>query len=411
MSGPGRNGPTLRRRAVMIGGAALLAGAVALLLFRNLGDGARRSDFELRSEVPSSGPGFKQALFQTTGVQFTAGNAVEWIDDGAVFGRIADDVAKARRSVNIVLFIWRPGAPGDGMAALLAERGRAGVACRVLVDPTGSPRFEEEVKPRLEEGGCQVQLFRPLPTKENLARNHRKLVIVDAKVGYTGGFGFQDVWLSEGPHAQGWVEASARVEGPVLAQLQQAFAENWQEARGELLPPGDFPAPGPAGGAEAAFVTSTAHPELTISERLVLLLVKSAKRRLWIAQAYFTPTQPLMELLAQKASEGVDVRLLVPGDNNDQKAVTLVQRKTYKTLLPAKVRIFEWPPSMMHAKTFVVDDQVAVVGSINFDPLSYRWLEEGALVVHDRAFNARAAETFERLAAKSVEMREEDHPP
>ncbi|WP_246357468.1 phospholipase D-like domain-containing protein [Pyxidicoccus fallax] len=360
----------------------------------------RPKPFQLKGPVGSHGPGLAVALYQTVGVRMVPSNHIQWANNGAVFDTIAAEMKKARSSINVVMFIWRPGRASDQVLAALTERARDGVACRVLVDPLGSPNFEAEVKPKLEAAGCRAHLFRPLPADENLARNHRKLVIVDGRVAVTGGLAIQDEWLGNGLSEKQWRDTNVRVVGPVVAQMQQAFAENWQEASGELLPETDFPTlaqpvPGMDGAGEgwAAFVGSTANPEVTRAERLTQLMVRAAQKRLWIAQSYFTPNEALTKQLVERARAGVDVRVLAPGDFNDQKVITLAQRASYDTLLEAGVRIWEYQPSMMHAKTMLVDDRLVLVGSINYDPLSFNLLEEGSLVLEDDEA-ARSMEAF-----------------
>jgi cardiolipin synthase len=378
-----------------------MAVAVALLTGWATGCTKERSrPFHIRGHVGSHGPGLAVALYQTVGARMVPGNAIQWANNGSVFLAIAQEMKQARSSINIVMFIWRPGRASDHLLEVLTERARAGVKCRVLVDPLGSPNFEDTIKPRLVEAGCRAHLFRPLPADENLARNHRKLVIVDGRVAITGGLAIQDEWLGNGLEERQWRDTNAWVRGPVVAQMQQAFAENWQESSGELLPASDFPtlaqpAPGLNGVGEgwAAFVASTANPEVTRAERLTQLMVRAAKKRLWIAQAYFTPNDALSKQLIERARAGVDVRVLVPGDFNDQKVITVLQRSKYEPLLEAGVRIWEYQPTMMHAKTMLVDDRLVLVGSINYDLLSFRLLEEGSLVLEDDDA-ARGMEAF-----------------
>lgn len=366
--------------------------------------------FRLTSAVESRGSDFATALFQTTGARMVPGNEARWALNGNAFDVASDEIRKARSSVHVLMFIWRPGKASDQLLEALAARDREHVKCRVLVDPIGSPTFEKDIQPRLKELGCESHLFRPLPADENLARNHRKLVIVDGKVGLTGGVCVQDEWLGEARNEKEWRDTNVRVEGPVVSQMQQAFAENWQEVTGELLPPEDFPglaqpAPGVTAEGEgwAAFVGSTANPELTRAERLTQLMVRAAKRRLWISQAYFTPNDSLRALLVEAARAGVDVRVLAPGDKNDQKVMTVAQREKYGPMLEAGVRIWEFQPAMMHAKTMLVDDRLVVVGSINYDPLSFNMLEEGALVLED----ARAAREMEAFFLADLERAKE----
>jgi cardiolipin synthase len=379
---------------------ALAAASVLLGCSACTREKEKSQPFYLRGEVGPRGPGFATALYQTVSVRMVPGNHLRWVNNGAVFDTMAEELSRARSSINIVLFIWRPGQASERMLSVLTERARAGVACRVLVDPVGSGPFEKEIKPRLEAAGCQAHLFRPLPADENLARNHRKVIVVDGRVGITGGLAIQDEWLGEARNEKEWRDTNARLEGPVVAQLQQAFAENWQETTGELLPASDFPGlatsgPGLDEAKEGwgAFVASTANPELTRAERLTQLMVRAARKRLWIAQAYFTPNPALTAQLVEQARAGVDVRVLAPGDKNDHKSITRAQRATYDTLLAAGVRIWEYQPSMMHAKTMLVDDRLVLVGSINYDALSFNMLEEGSLVLQD-AEAAREMEAF-----------------
>jgi cardiolipin synthase A/B len=366
----------------------------------------RSRPFKITAPVASAGPDFASALYQTAAVRLEPGHHITYVNDGRIFDAMEEEIGRARASVNILSFIWRPGEASERVLAALTARARAGVACRVLVDPFGSAGFEKEVKPRLVAAGCKAHLFRPLPADENLARNHRKLVLVDGRVGLTGGFAIQDEWLGQVRHEKEWRDTNVRVEGPAVAQMQQAFAENWQEATGELLPASDFPqARAAEGSAKAAFVASTANPEVTRAERITQLMVQAAKERLWISQAYFTPNDQLRALLVEKARAGVDVRVLAPGDKNDQKAITLVQRATYDELLPAGIRIWEFQPAMMHAKTMLVDDRLVLVGSINFDPLSFKLLEEGSLVVEDAASARSLEQTFLQDLQRAVEVK------
>jgi cardiolipin synthase len=376
----------------------------ALLLVANLGLVAagckhdeERHAFQLRVAVPSEGAPFASALQQSLGVELRPGHAVTLLSNGAVFDALDEEIRKARSSVHILLYIWEKGAASDRMVAALVDRAKAGVACRILIDDFGSPDFAKDVQPALTAAGCDVRIFRPgLAEGDKLARNHRKVVVVDGRVGFTGGFGIRDNWLGDGVTAKGWRDANVRFTGPAVAGAQQAIAENWQEAGGPLFPPEAFPPADGSGSASAAFVTSTVSPVLTRSARLVQLMIQAAKKRLWIANAYFVPSQAILEMLKRKASEGVDVRLLMPGkEKSDSKASAGAQHVEYGPLVERGIRIFEYQPSMMHAKTMVVDDELSVVASINLDPLSLNKLEEVALVVQDRAFAANLARTFE----------------
>jgi len=353
--------------------------------------------FLLDVPVPSAGAPFALALYQSLGVRLMPGHNVTLLGNGSIFDGLEEEIRRARSSVHVVMYIWEKGAASDRIVAALVDRARAGVSCNILVDAFGSPDFGEDVQPRLVDAGCAVRIFRPLPGYgDKLARNHRKLVIVDGRIAFTGGFGVRDNWLGDGVTAEAWRDANVRFAGPAVAGAQQAFAENWQEAGGPLLPPETFPVLETAGPASVAFVASTISPVLTRSERLVQLMIQAAKKRLWIANAYFVPSKAILEMIERKASEGVDVRLLAPGKKSDSKTSFGLQHIEYDDLLEKGVRVWEYQPSMMHAKTMLVDDELGLVSTMNLDPLSLAKLEEVALVVQDRAFAAALARTFEQ---------------
>lgn len=359
--------------------------------------------FQLQAELPAGQP-FATALFQSLGVRLLPGNEAALLSNGAVFDALVTEIGKARSSVHMLLYIWEKGAASDRVTAALVERARAGVACRILVDDFGSPDFAKTVQPPLEQAGCEVRIFRPLPGKDKLSRNHRKIVVVDGKVAVTGGFGIRDNWLGDGVHEEGWRDENVRFAGPAVAGAQQAIAENWQEAGGALLPPAAFPELRAAGPASAAFVSSTASPNVTRSERLTQLMLAAARKRIWIANAYFIPSRAILDLLGRKASSGVDVRLLAPGMKSDSKTSFGAQQGQYGALMKRGVRVWEYEPSMMHSKTMVVDDELSLVGSINLDPLSLNKLEEGSLVIEDHALTAALALNFGRDCEHAKEL-------
>jgi cardiolipin synthase len=237
-----------------------------------------------------------------------------------------------------------------------------------------------------------------------LARMHRKLVVRDGEVGITGGFGIWRSWEGDARNADEWRDTNIRVWGPAVRQMQQAFAENWQEAGGDFLPPECFPQLAPAGEARAGFVSSTGEQFLSDGRRMTLVAMGAAQRRLWIANSYFIPTDDISDVLILKAKQGVDVRVLVPGRHHDVAPVHAGQRATYARLLEGGVRIWEYELSMMHSKTILADEQLSVIGSTNMDPLSLDWVEEGSLVVEDPELAAALAQSFEQDLVHSREI-------
>lgn len=369
---------------------------------------SKHSDIKLDGNVPADTAGFANALYQSTGADVLPGARVSLVQNGAVFDTLVNDIAAAMQSINVVLFIWRPADPSDRIVAAVTERARNGVRCRVLVDPIGSVDFKDKVKPVLTDAGCDVRIFRELSKDVTEDRNHRKIAVIDGRVAFTGGFGIYESWLGDGQEEKQWRDTNVRIEGPVVRELQQAFAENWQEAGGELLPVEDFATVASAGEMRAGFVRSTGSPHITNAARLMHLIANAATKRLWIANAYFVPSPNFMEILKAKARAGVDVRVLMPGDINDQKQITKEQRSRYDELLPTGVRLFEYPKSMMHAKTVLVDDHLAVVGSINLDVLSFDDLEEGSLVIDDASFASEMEKAWLDDESRSVEIHQKN---
>ncbi len=369
--------------------------------------GASDAAYELDVPVPSSGPGFALALYQTVRAELRPGHEVTLLDNGAVFDALIAELGRARSSIHISMYIWAPGVVSRRLSAALIERARAGIACRIMVDAFGSSDFPPTIRPALVAAGCEVRIFRPLPGVDALARNHRKLIVIDGRRAIVGGFGVRDNWLGDGVHGEGWRDSNVLFAGPAVRDAQQAFAANWQEAGGGLLPASTFPELGGTtsetakgegsanGTATAAFVASAASPVVTEAERLTQLVIAAAHKRLWITNAYVVPSRAIRRLLLRKAAAGVDVRILAPGSKSDSKPAFVAQQELYRDLLAGGIRIWEYAPSMIHSKTMLADDELAVIGSINLDPLSLNKLDEAALVIVDRPIATALARQFE----------------
>ncbi len=366
-----------------------------------------RPFFNLQGAVPSVGDThgeFAAAFFQTTGSRLLPGHHWSLESNGWVFSEIAKDILHAQLSVNIEEYIWEPGRANEQLLSALGRRA-SGVKCRILADPLGSPDFETQIAPRLRSLGCEARVFRPLTAANLLERNHRKIAVIDGHIAHMGGFGVRDEWLSGKRRRWSplwrkrlrligeWRDDNIRLVGPVVNDVQRAFAQNWQEAGGTLLPASDLPAIPPSGPARVALVSSTAG-YLTDGERLMHLLISAARQRIYIANAYFVPDQSLLDRLIEKAQKGIDVRVLVPGRKNDVPIASLGQRQVYRQLLAAGVKIFEYQPVMMHAKTMLIDDRLAVIGSLNLNLLSMNRLEEAVFAIEDVKLAEVLSESF-----------------
>lgn len=376
-------------------------------------DEGQRHEMKGPFHLPPGPEGLSFVLYQSTGVCLEPGHRMELLENGTVFDRMLEDMDAARESIHVLVYIWRPSPISDRVVAALKKKVSQGVRCRVVVDPVGSEEvsgdkdFDQKVERQLRECGVEVHYYRPLAGKmlgRLLGRNHQKLVIVDGRIGYTGGFGIWKTWEGNGLHPEQWRDTHVRAEGPSVCQMQLAFSRAWQEAGGSLLHPEDLPGPREVGPVRAGFVASVGKLGMTDAERMVRVVIAAARERLWIANAYFTPPKAIMEQLVHKAHEGVDVRVLAPGPVHDVPLIRASQRATYGELLEAGVRIWEYVPSMMHAKTMLVDDWLAMVGSTNMDALSLNKLGEGSLVVSDEEFAGKLARCWERDLEHSREI-------
>ena len=331
------------------------------------------------------------------------GNRVQIMTNGdETYPPLWADLRSATRTITAQFYYCQPGAVADSFAAIVTERARAGVRVLVVLDAFGSQNLLDDRRwvRSLEEAGVELARLRPLHWyslhKANF-RSHVRTVVVDGRVGYTGGFGLADYWLGDGRSPDEWRETNVRVMGPAVTQLQAIFAAAWAEAAGELLT-GDvfFPLAGRGDDGEVNAGTLFALPAIgsTNGERFMALSIASARRTLWISTSYFVPDDDFRGLLLQAQKRGVDVRVLTAGDMSDVKTTTYAARARYEQLLEGGVRIFEYQPTMLHAKTFVVDGFWATIGSLNFDNRSIAFNNESNLVTLDSAVGARMDSIF-----------------
>lgn len=348
-------------------------------------------------------PHFVHSFALWTGTPLTGAHAVEVLANGdATFPRLWLDLRSARRSITVQMYYAGPGSVADSVTAILTERARAGVEVYFLYDAFGLQGLPRRYLDTLREAGVRVAAFRPIrwyALDRASHRSHIRGIVVDGAVAYTGGFGFDDKWLGGGRRPREWRETNVRFAGPAVSQLQAAFIAKWAEVTGELLTGERFlPLDGtPATSAEASEAALVYSPPLTGSttaERLIALSIASARRRLYIANAYFIPDADFVQLLVAAASRGVDVRVLTNSAQTDIRTAWLAGRSRYETLLAAGVRIYEYRTTTMHAKTLVVDGDWSVVGTMNFDNRSLAYNSEVALVTLDRPVGAAMEALF-----------------
>ncbi len=379
---------------------------VSVVLWVVLGSSERKVERPIPHRYAAGDSQFVRTMGSLLGPGFLPGNRVTALYNGdEVFPAMLDAIRSARRTITFESYIYWSSAIGRRFTAALAERARAGVHTHVLIDWAGSQKVDQDDIARLRQAGVEVVLYRPLRFYDFDRinhRTHRKLLIVDGRVGFTGGLGIADQWLG---HAQGkehWRDSHFRAEGPVVAQLQAAFMDDWFETRGVVLDgPGYFPDLDRRGPALGQVFWSSPRGGNGNLRVMFLLAIAAATRRILIANAYFVPDETTVEMLVAARRRGVDVEIIVPGPVLDAQVVRRASKETWGPMLEAGVAIYEYQPTMYHPKVMVVDDVWASVGSTNFDDRSFRLNQEDNLNVYDREFAAGQAAAFARDRAVS----------
>jgi cardiolipin synthase len=348
-----------------------------------------------------SDPLFPHSIELFTGTHIEPGNKIELLLNGeGTYPKLWDDLARAKRTITVQMYYSQPGAVADTLAKHLTERAHAGVRVLVLLDAFGSQPLKKEWIEGLRKSGVEVAWLRPLrwyTLHKATQRSHVRVVVVDGKVGYTGGFGLADYWLGDGRHADQWRESNVRFEGPTVAALQAAFASGWAETTGELLT-GDMFFPAVSFSEEGSVNAGLMHSLPTIgstpAERFLALTIAGARKTLYISNSYFVPNSDFCDLLIKAAKHGVDVRVLTVGKETDVKTTWYAGRALYEGLLEGGVKIYEYTPTMMHAKTIVVDGLFSAVGSMNFDNRSIAFNNEAQIVALDPGIGQQMDKIF-----------------
>jgi cardiolipin synthase A/B len=366
---------------------------------------------EVRYGIPHSfgvgDPAFLPSVEATAGPSMIDGNRIAILENGVeIFPSMLAAIADARKSINLEAYIFWSDSVGTRFRDALSERASHGVEVRILLDGVGSSkRLSRADVSILRRSGCRVEFFRPLrPWMLDVInrRTHRRILVVDGKVGFTGGVGIAKMWDGNADSPEHWRDTQIRIEGPAVAAMQSAFQENWAEVTGELLV-GDkfFPGLAQVGNVLAAVIPSSPQPSSSASQTLYSVAISAAERTISLSNSYFVPNPESVDLLVAASERGVNVRILVPGEINDVPVTKASGRATFGKLLRAGVKIYEYQPTMMHAKTMVVDRVFATVASTNFDNRSFRYNDEIDLAMNDAGVAGRLEQTFEEDLRKS----------
>jgi cardiolipin synthase len=384
----------------------VLASGLAFVLLMNFAVPEKQIERHLAHRFAVADPQFRREMSVMMGPAIVGGNSVEDLQNGAeIFPAMLAAVRAAASTICFETYIYWSGDIGRAMSNALAERARAGVSVALIIDWVGSLKMDAALLEEMEAAGVRIERYRPL-SWYHLGRlnnrTHRKLLIVDGQVAFTGGVGIADHWQGEAQDPEHWRDMHFRVEGPVVAQFQAAFNDNWIKITGEVLHDAEhFPPLAPRGGQDAHLFISSPASGSDSMHLMFLLAFASAVESIDLTASYFVPDPLIDRALLEARQRGVRVRLVVPGTHIDSEVVRLSSRAGWGPLLAAGVEIHEYQPTMMHSKVLVVDRELVSVGSTNVDLRSFQLNDEASLNVYDRAFAARMLEVFEDDLAKS----------
>ena len=365
-------------------------------------------EYKLEHTFAISSPEFFSSALALSNPVPVEGNKVELLNNGDdYFPQMLEAIRSAQKTINFAAYIMKSDGVGHQFRDAFIEKARAGVEVRILLDGIGSGWSLDNSDVRMmKEAGCKFDYYHPVASwrmDRTNRRSHRRILVVDGKLGFTGGAAFADKWAGHAQDEHHWRDTHVRVEGPVVAALQAAFQSHWVKTYDEALTGvHQFPPLSRAGNLRAQVVESRSFSSAPVA-MVQAVTFAAAEKRIWITNPYCTPSDNQVELLVKAASRGVDVRLIVPGSHNDQPLTRSAGRTAYGKLLEGGVKIFEYQPTMIHAKTMVADGLFSMVGSSNLDARSSEINEEVDLVVYDEGFSRQMEGAFERDLAQSRE--------
>ena len=376
--------------------ATLVLGVLAL----NFMPGEKQIERQLTRQYDTADPQFRRSLGVLLGPPIIEGNQVEALLNGdQIFPAMLEAIRGAKKTITLETYIYWSESIGTEFSEALAERARAGVKVHVMLDFMGSMKMDNAQVDKMKAAGVQVQRYHK-PVWWKLARmnnrTHRKLLIVDGTVGFTGGVGIADQWRGNAQDEDHWRDSHFRVEGPVVGQMQAVFNDNWTKATGVVLDgPAYFPPLQPKGTMPAQMFSSSPTGGSESMHLMYLMAITSARETIDLSASYFVPDELTVRTLIAAAKRGVKVRLITPGHIIDSDLVRAASRDRWPELLAAGVQVSEYQPTMYHVKTLIVDKLLVSVGSTNFDNRSFSINDEANLNVLDAGFATQMTDVFD----------------
>lgn len=399
------SGGTGKRTAFV---AAISAGVTALVGFIgvNLMSGEHKIDKPVSSLYGVDDPEFYREMSELFGPSLVAGNEVKPLYNGRqIFAAMLDDIRGARKSITFETYIYWSGSVGAAFTDALVERAHAHIPIHLIIDAVGSGKIDAKQLAAMRAAGVEVEKYHSLRWY-NLDsinnRTHRKLLVVDGRIGFTGGVGIADKWDGDADSPDHWRDTHFRVTGPVVAQMQATFVEHWLSTHGVLLQGQTyFPELARTGEMPAQMVRSSADDGTESIRLMYLLSIAAARHSILLSNSYFIPDDLSVRTLIEAQRRGVDVQIVVPGSQIDSEAARAASRSKWAPLLEAGIAIYEFQPTMFHCKVMVVDDRWVSVGSTNFDSRSFRLNAEANLNVLDRGLALQERRAFEKDRQRS----------
>jgi len=408
----------MRIRRSIVALIACIATLVVGLLALNFMPNEKQIETQLTRQYDTDDPQFRRSLGVLLGPPLVEGNKVEVLLNGdQIFPAMLKAIREAQRTITFETYIYWSGSIGREFTEALAERARAGVKVHVLLDWIGSMKISNAEMEQMRSAGVELHRYHK-PVWWKLARlnnrTHRKLLIADGRIGFTGGVGIADKWRGHGQDEDHWRDTHFRVEGPVVGQMQAVFNDNWTKATGTVLD-GDayFPALKHEGEAAAQMFSSSITGGSESMHLMYLMAITAARHTIHLSNAYFVPDDLAVRALVAAAKRGVDVRIITPGKIIDSDVVRAASRERWGELLAAGIRIAEYQPTMYHVKALVVDSLLVSVGSTNFDSRSFSLNDEANLNVLDPVFARQQDAVFEDdwRRAKPVSLQQWENRP
>jgi cardiolipin synthase A/B len=396
------------RTALLIAAGVVVTIASVLLVVNFMG-GEKKIEQRIERLYSLDDPRFAQELGVLLGPPFVDGNLPKVLRNGdEIFPPMLAAIRSARTTITFETYIYWSGAIGLDFARDLSEKARQGVRVHVLLDWVGSAKIDEAIVNEMAQAGVQIKKFHP-PHWSHLGRlnnrTHRKLLVVDGRIAFTGGVGIATQWTGNAQDPEHWRDTHFQVEGPVVAQMQAVFLDNWIKVTGEVLHgPDYFPELTAAGRAKAQMFSSSPTGGSESMQLMYLLAITAASRSIDLSAAYFVPDEMAIRALIEAMRRGVKLRIVVPGEHIDSETVRSASRATWGPLLAAGAVIAEYRPTMYHCKVLIVDDLLVSVGSTNFDNRSFRLNDEATLNVIDAGFARQQTVIFEADLALSRRM-------